>query len=45
MVGMFIIVTSANAQEKNLFLYGDVETVGGDTYTGYIRWGDDECIG
>jgi len=42
MVGMFIIVTSAKAQEKNLFLYGDVETVGGDTYTGFIRWGDDE---
>lgn len=41
-VGLFIVVSSAKAQEKNLFLYGDVETVSGDKYTGFIRWGDDE---
>jgi len=41
-LALFILVNSAEAQRKNVFLYGDVETVSGDTYTGYIRWGDDE---
>lgn len=41
-VGMLVIVTQANAQEKNVFMYGTVTTISGDTYTGPIRWGSDE---
>lgn len=41
-LALFIVVNKAEAQEKNVFLYGDVETVSGDVYTGFIRWGDDE---
>ncbi len=42
MVGLFILVSSAQAQEKNVFIYGEVETVDGDKYEGYLRWGTDE---
>lgn len=41
-VGMLVIVTQANAQEKNVFMYGKVTTISGDTYIGPIRWGSDE---
>lgn len=41
-VGMLVIVTQANAQEKNVFMYGTVTTISGDAYTGPIRWGSDE---
>lgn len=41
-VGMLIIITQADAQEKNLFIYGKVTTISGDSYTGPLRWGSDE---
>lgn len=41
-VGLFILVSSAQAQHKNVFIYGEVETVDGDKYEGYLRWGSDE---
>lgn len=42
MVGLFILMSNAQAQEKNVFIYGEVETVDGDRYEGYLRWGSDE---
>jgi len=42
LVGLIILSNSANAQQKNVFLYGEVETIDGDTYEGYLRWGTDE---
>ena len=41
-VGMLVIITQANAQEKNIYIYGKVTTVAGDTYQGSLRWGSDE---
>jgi len=41
-IGLLIILSEAKAQEANPFLYGEVETVDGDTYKGPIRWGSDE---
>ena len=41
-VGLVILVSTAEAQEKNVFIYGEVETVDGDKYEGYLRWGTDE---
>jgi len=43
-VGGVIIASQAKAQESgsNAFMYGTVTTLSGDTYTGPIRWGDDE---
>lgn len=41
-VGMLVIITKAKAQEKNVFIYGKVTTISGDTYTGPLRWGTDE---
>lgn len=42
LVGLFILIGSAQAQEKNVFIYGEVETIDGDKYEGYLRWGGDE---
>ena len=41
-VGLFILINSAQAQHRNIFIYGEVETVDGDKYEGYLRWGTDE---
>lgn len=41
-VGMLVIITQARAQGKNVFIYGKVTTISGDSYTGPIRWGSDE---
>lgn len=41
-IGLLIILSQANAQEKNIFLYGEVTTINGDKYTGALRWGNDE---
>lgn len=41
-IGLLIILSEAKAQDANPFLYGEVETVDGDTYKGPIRWGSDE---
>ena len=40
-VGGVIIASQARAQ-GNALMYGTVTTLSGDTYTGPIRWGDDE---
>lgn len=42
LLALFILIENAQAQEKNVFIYGDVETVSGEVYTGFIRWGNDE---
>lgn len=41
-IGLLIILSQAKAQEANPFIYGEIETVDGDTYKGHIRWGTDE---
>lgn len=41
-IGVLIILSSAQAQEAKPFIYGEVETIEGDTYKGPIRWGTDE---
>ena len=41
-VGLFILINSAQALHRNIFIYGEVETVDGDKYEGYLRWGTDE---
>ena len=41
-VGGVIIAHQAKAQENDMFMYGTLTTITGDTYTGPIRWGDDE---
>ncbi len=41
-IGLLIVVNQAKAQEPSPFIYGEVETINGDTYKGPIRWGSDE---
>tara|TARA_B100000965_G_scaffold404552_1_gene435649 strand:- start:20648 stop:21943 length:1296 start_codon:yes stop_codon:yes gene_type:complete len=41
-IGLFILMAEAKAQNAKAFIYGEVETVGGDVYKGPIRWGTDE---
>lgn len=41
-IGLLIVLSEAKAQERNPFMYGEVETVDGDVYKGHIRWGTDE---
>lgn len=43
-VGLLIVMSSARAQTKSPFIYGEVETVNGDIYKGPIRWGTDEVF-
>lgn len=43
-LALFILIQNANGQDKNVFIYGDVETVSGDRYTGFLRWGNDEVF-
>ncbi len=38
-VGLLIVANQAKAQSKSPFIYGDVKTISGDTYTGIIKWG------
>ena len=38
-VGLLIVANQAKSQSKSPFIYGDVKTVSGDTYTGIIKWG------
>ena len=38
-VGLLIVANQSNAQSKSPFIYGDVKTISGDTYTGIIKWG------
>lgn len=40
-VGLIIITTQAKAQ-TNMFMYGEVITIDGDRYQGFLRWGTDE---
>lgn len=42
LVGILIVVNKAKAQTNNLALYGKVTTINGDSYKGFLRWGDDE---
>lgn len=41
-VGLMIIATQVQAQQKNMFIYGTLTTITGEDYTGAIRWGTDE---
>ncbi|WP_420384689.1 hypothetical protein [Roseivirga sp.] len=41
-IGVLIVLSTAQAQEARPFIYGEVETIEGDTYKGPIRWGSDE---
>ena len=41
-VGLLIVANQARSQTKSPFIYGDVKTISGDTYTGIIKWGSSE---
>jgi hypothetical protein len=41
-IGLVILTSSTQAQEKNVSIYGEVITIDGDSYEGFLRWGSDE---